>query len=170
MRRLPALESLCVFALAYCPPLLAHDCDILLSAANLEADLDHVLGPWTALVRERHVSIDPDNRACYVQIQIVVNAPLGGDCALDACSVATFKDQKIGLRAFNVGGCDALLSIIPISRHVPTALADASEEINAGCGHGAFEISSVEPFTANGEAKIRVHLRSSLLQTPRDKG
>jgi hypothetical protein len=140
--------------------LLAHDCDIVLSTANLEADLDQVLGSWSALVQERHVSIDPANQACYVQIHMVVTPPIGGDCALDACSVATFKEQKIGLQGFDVRGCDALLSIIPVSRHVPTALADASEQINASCGRGTFEISRVEPIVVGGEAKIRVHLRS----------
>jgi hypothetical protein len=138
-------------------PLLARGCDIQLSSANLEADLDQVLGPWRSLARERHISIDPSNRACYIKIRIFVDLP---DCAIEACSVATFQGEKIGLQAFDVRGCDALLAIIPLSRRVPTALAGASAEIRASCGPGAFEIPRVTPISIDGEPRIRVELRS----------
>jgi len=121
--------------------------------------LDQVLGPWRALASERHVSIDAGNPACYVQIRIVVNAPLVGDCVLDACSVATFKEQKIGLQAFDVHGCDALLAVFPVSRHVPTALADGREQIKTNCGSDAFEFSSAQPILIGGQPKVRVQLR-----------
>ena len=141
-------------------PLCAHECEILLSSADLEADLDRVLGPWTVLAREREVTIDPAAQQCYLRIRIAVNVPLGDDCTLEACSVATFQDQRIGLREFDVQGCDALLSVLAISRHVPTSLADASEQIRSRCGAEPFDISAVEPALVAGQPRIRVSLRS----------
>ena len=153
------LGILGMLALVAGQPLFARDCDILLGPAELEADLDQVLGSWSALAAERHVSIDPGNAACYVQIRIVVNAPLGADCVLDACSVAIFKEQNIGLQAFEVHGCDALLSVLAVSRHVPTALTDASKQIATHCGSDRFEFSSAHPVMVNGHPRVRVQLR-----------
>ena len=154
-----ALGALCSY-IAFSQPLWARDCQILLSRGALESDLDEVLGPWKAFARERAVSIDPSNHECYLSIQIAVSLPLGGDCLLEACSVAAFQGQRIGLQAFDAHGCDALVDLFHVSRHVPTALADASEQIKANCGPETFEISGVEPVFFHGEARVRVKLRT----------
>ncbi len=138
----------------------AHDCpDIFLSSSDLEAGLDQVLEDWGSLVSERKVIIDPAISGCYLQVRILVSAPLAPDCLLSACSTATFRDRDVGLRPFDVHGCEALSSILPVSRHVPTVMTDVTDQIRSRCGSGDFQIVSVAPTLVGGQARIRVQLR-----------
>jgi hypothetical protein len=72
--------------------------DILFTSTDLEGILDLVLGSWRNVVRERSVTIEPDAASCYVHIRMAAVLLPGVDCVLEACSVAVFKDQRIGLR------------------------------------------------------------------------
>jgi hypothetical protein len=133
--------------------------DILLSSADLEDILDTALGSWRGLVRDRTVSIQPNSPACYLSIRMSV-ALLGIDCVLQACSVAVYEGRRIGLKEFDVSGCDAIWNLFPVSRRVPTALADASSRIAEHCGSSQFEITEVSPVQTKEGAWIRVALRS----------
>lgn len=133
--------------------------DLLFSSLDLEHILDVVLGSWRGLARERSVSIDPADASCYVHIRIGAELLPGMDCELAACSVTVFHDQHIGLRQFEVQGCDAAFNLVPVSRHVPTAFADARAQIEEHCAAPGFVIASVTPEDSVGGAKIRVKLR-----------
>ena len=147
-------------ALASAPPAGARDCkDIFLTSSDLEAGLDQVLEDWGSLVSERKVLIEPARPSCYLQVRIIVSAPLSPDCILTACSTATFRDREVGLRPFDVHGCEVLSSVFPGSRHVPTVMTDVSDQIRSRCGSDNFEIASVAPTLLGGQARIRVQLR-----------
>ena len=159
-----ATTTILLVALASAPRAGAHDCaDIFLTSSDLEAGLDQVLEDWGSLVSERHVLIEPAMPRCYLQVRIVLSVPLSPDCLLSACSTATFQDRDVGLRPFDVHGCQALSSVFPVSRHVPTVMTDVTDQIRSRCGSDHFQIVSVAPTVLGGQARIRVQLR------PREK-
>jgi hypothetical protein len=138
----------------------AHECkDVFLTASELEAGLDQVLDDWGSLVSERKVTIAPAIPSCYLQVRIVVSMPLSPECILTACSTATFRDREVGLRPFDVHGCEALSSVLPVSRHVPTVMTDVSDQIRSRCGSDDFQIVDVAPKAVSGQARIWVQLR-----------
>jgi hypothetical protein len=139
--------------------------DILFTSTDLEGILDLVLGSWRSVVRERSVTIEPDAASCYVHIRMAAGLLPGVDCVLEACSVAVFKDQRIGLREFNVKGCDAIVNLLQISRHVPTAFADAGERITQHCSAPGFSITEVSPVRSNAGPRIRIKLNRSTLNS-----
>jgi hypothetical protein len=139
----------------------AHEChDIFLRSSDLEAGLDEVLEGWGSLVKERKVLIEPAAPSCYLQVRIVVSALLTPDCILAACSTATAQDREVGLRPFDVHGCEALSSVWPISRHVPAVMTDVSDQIRSRCGSDDFQIVSVAPTLVGGQARLRIQLRA----------
>src|SRR5579864_4605556 len=114
---------------------VAHECkDIFLTSSELESGLDQELEDWGSLVSARKVTIAPANSSCYLQVRVVVSAPLSPDCILTACSTVTFRDREVGLRPFDVHGCEALSSVLPVSRHVSTVMTDVSDQIRSRCG------------------------------------
>jgi len=135
--------------------------DILFTSGDLEGILDLVLGSWRNVVSERSVTIEPDAASCYVHIRMAAALLPGVDCVLEACSVAVFKDQRIGLQEFNVRGCDAMVNLLQVSRHVPTAFADASERISQHCHAPGFSISEVSPVQSKAGPRIRIKLHRS---------
>jgi hypothetical protein len=146
----------------------ARDCrDVFLSSPDLEAALDEVLGDWSSVVSARKVLIEPANPSCYLQVRILVSVPLADNCMLKACSVATFRGQQIGLRAFDVHGCEALNDLFPGSRHIPTVLTDVSDQIRSRCGSADYQITAVAPAFLGTEPRVHVQLRP--LQAPQSK-
>jgi hypothetical protein len=135
--------------------------DILFSSQDLEHILDLVLGSWRSLVRDRSVTIEPADASCYVHIQLTAELLPGMNCELQACSVTVFHDQKIGLREFDVEGCEVIFNLVPVSRHVPTALADARPQIAAHCTSPSFVIAGVAPEVSEAGPRVRIKLRSA---------
>jgi hypothetical protein len=133
--------------------------DMLFGPADLENILDVAVGSWRSIVRERSVVIDPTHAQCYIRIRMVADPLPGMECTLEACSVALFHGQQIGLREFDIHGCDTAFDLLPVSRHVPTALTDAREQIQQHCKSTRFVITQVSPVSYKNGAGLRVQLR-----------
>jgi hypothetical protein len=112
-------------------------------------------------VEHRSVSIDPGSKACYVRLSLTTSAmsQSGAACRLNGCSVVIFRRQDIALRDFDVAGCDPLFNVFGLSRHVPSAFADASARIRQHCGSGDFEIDRVKAVQIAGQSKLRIGFR-----------
>jgi hypothetical protein len=139
-------------ARAGCEPIVLRDQD-------LNEILAAVLGPLRQLAERHEARIEPADQ-CYVKMSITVRAlpPLLPRCEMKACSVALTDGQRIGLRQFDITGCDSAFAVLGVSRRVPTAYADAKPRIRAHCGTSGFVLGSARAAITDSKPAVIVAL------------
>jgi hypothetical protein len=143
-----------VFALLTPAAAAADQCpELQMTENDLVEILDTALGGLRNFVSERTVRISPQKPGCYIEMSLTV---AGSGCQLTACSVVVVDQQRIGLNAFRVNGCDPLFSLINAPRDVPTAYADARSRIQKHCGDATFKIARASPGETRQGARVRV--------------
>ncbi|HVW64730.1 MAG TPA: hypothetical protein VHB01_06915 [Nitrosospira sp.] len=120
-------------------------CDaIVLHSYDLRQLLASALGDLRQFAERYDAKLVPDDPSCYIHMSITTVGlpPLLPSCEMQACSVTVVSGQRIALREFDISGCDALFSALPLSRRVRTSFADARERISSHCASGNFEFES----------------------------
>ncbi|MEO8028895.1 MAG: hypothetical protein ABI823_20610 [Bryobacteraceae bacterium] len=125
-----------------------------MSESRLQQILGTAIGPLNDIASGKEVHIDP-TAACYLKMRVTVNL-LVASCTLSGCSTAIADDQRIGIKQFDIEGCDAEFRLAGIRPTVTTAFADVAKDIADHCGAGAFRIASVHPERVDGRPVVRL--------------
>lgn len=132
--------------------------DYVVSEEELQQILHDTLGNYASLVNRTEVRVDPADPACYLRISLDLKF---SGCTVFGCSIAVPKGQSIGIKEFEVRGCDLIFTAFSLDRTVRTSFADARERIAVHCGPGRFDIAEAVPEVWAGSRRIRLRFAPS---------
>jgi hypothetical protein len=137
-------------ALSDCP-------DYILSEQELTSILGGTFGALSPYVLDHSVRVRAAEE-CYLYMHLRLAIKGIEICQVSGCSIAVADGKRLGIREFEVQGCDAIFS--RISRKVGTTFADVSGTISQHCGSASYRIHSITPESQEGVGRIRLRMKT----------